>query len=115
MTGHADKTADRRGRAADIEHGVEHAGHRARGARADRDEQWPPVSAKRFAGRFFQKADALGEAIGNTPPGSAVAANARRAEFHRKHECGRYRQPKRGNARQICGLGADDLGGSRIG
>ena len=47
------------GRAADIEHRVQHSRHRARGAGAHRYQKRPPPVAKLFAGGVFEKFDSF--------------------------------------------------------
>jgi hypothetical protein len=46
VAGHADKALPRGGIEADIEDGIHHPGHRYRGARPDRDKEWPSGVAK---------------------------------------------------------------------
>ena len=80
MAGHADKAAHRGGRAADIEHGVEHPGHRAGGAGAHRDQQRPAPVAEALAGGAFEIVDSFGEPVGRL----CAAPRHRRARSRRK-------------------------------
>jgi hypothetical protein len=55
ISGGANESVHRSRRAADIQHGVQHAGHRSRGARAHRDQERLPSVSEAPAGRCFEE------------------------------------------------------------
>jgi len=70
----ANEPACRFGRAADIQHGVQHSRHRARGAGAHRDKERTAAIAEAPAGDAFQEGDAFFQAVGDAIRDLGIAA-----------------------------------------
>ena len=91
MARHAHKAVNGRQRTADIEHRVEHAGHRARGAGSHGDQKRPPPVAELFAGGLLEELDSFSEGRSKILHGACFAVDGRRTKADRKHEGGRHR------------------------
>src|SRR6185437_6954630 len=111
---HADQASRGLAVATNVEHAVEHARHRARGARANRYQQGLAAMAKAQPRGVFEKRNTLFETGDEGPLGVLVARTHGGTERDRQHEGGRYRQTELGDAREDRRLGANLLGASAL-
>jgi hypothetical protein len=108
------EAADRGRRAADVEHGIEHAGHGLCGSRSHRHQQWTATVAELLPGHAFQEGDAFPQPVGQVTLRVRVAGDDRGTELDGQNKRRRHRQSERGHAREIGGLPPDRLGGNLV-
>ena len=109
MTGHAQKAANRRGRATDVKYRLKHSRHRARRARTHRHQKGAAPVAKSFASGIFEKLYSFRQAIRKILHSRGFAVYRRRTKADWEHECRRHRQTETGHARQVGCLPADNF------
>ncbi|OIQ69651.1 hypothetical protein GALL_487460 [mine drainage metagenome] len=88
---HPDQAMGRRHGAANVEHGVQHSGHRSGSPGTNRHQQRLATVSEAFSGLRFQPLDSLGEALGQLSLGLAIALDDLSAELDGQHERGRNR------------------------
>ncbi len=115
MAGLANEAVDRGSRATDVEHGIQHSRHRARGAGPHRYQQGIAPVAEAFAGGVFKKGNSLDKTAGELLAGVGFVFDDCGTKFNRQYEGGRHRQTERGHADQIGRFRTHDFRGVPLG